>query len=167
MSLEDIKAAIAATTDDQVKAFGLTSERFKEAFNPQTRRDGSVQINIANLKSDDMNDTLKTQLLLGLHTVLTAAEIECSISHASRRTLMVKNDAGNIEEQTHWVAWPCVWVNSNSTAAAESKKTQAEVAELRDQVTNLTSNMAEMLNLMKAQAEGTKTSSKKSGTPVP
>mgnify|MGYP003136917541 CR=1 FL=1 len=86
MSLDDIKAAIEAVTPDQVKAFGLTSERFKEAFNPQTRRDGSVQINIANLKQEGMNDTVKTQLLLALHSVLTAAEVECSISHASRRT---------------------------------------------------------------------------------
>jgi hypothetical protein len=166
MSLDDIKAAIAAATDDQVKAFGLTSERFIEAFNPQTRRDGSVQINIANLKQEGMNDTVKTQLLLALHSVLTTAEVECSISHASRRTLMVKQENGDLKEETHWIAWPCVWVNSNSAVAAESKKTQAEVAELRDQVTSLTSNMAEMLNLMKAQSE-TKTSSKKSGTPVP
>ena len=70
MSLDDIKAAIEAVTADQVKAFGLTPERFKEAFNPQTRRDGSVQINIANLKSDDMNDTLKTQLLLQLFSLI-------------------------------------------------------------------------------------------------
>ena len=105
MSLEDIKAAIAAATADQVKPFGLTAERFHEAFNPQTRRDGSVQVNIANLKSDDMSDTLKTQLLLALHNVLAAAEIDSSISHASRRTLMVKNDSGQIEEQTRERPW--------------------------------------------------------------
>mgnify|MGYP001496662946 CR=1 FL=1 len=164
--LDDIKAAIAAATDEQVKPFGgLTAERFKNAFNPQTRRDGSVQINIANLKSEDMNDTLKTYLLGALHTVLSASNITCNVSHASRRTMMVKPDNGELEEQTHWVAWPCVWVDSNSANAAETKKTQAEVADLKEQVSGLTANVTQMLAMMQAQMEGK--SSKKSGTPVP
>ena len=164
--LENIKAAIAAATAEQVTPYGLTLERFATAFNPQTRRDGSVQINIANLKSDDMSDTLKTQLLYALFVVLQAAEVECNISHASRRTFKVQQDDGSIKEEQHWVAWPCVWVNASSASTAESKKTQADVADLRDQVNSLQGGMAQILAHLQASAPDT-SETKDAGTPVP
>jgi hypothetical protein len=160
MNESDITAAIKAASPEALSRYNL-DPKFLD-FNTMKSRNGSIQVNMGNMKETRPSDEDKSRFLLTVLDICKEAGIPLQVSHGGKKTVTL--EGGKVE--TFWSCWPSLWLNEGAGASEAAK---AEAAALKNEVGELRGQLAQMLALMQSQQAATATPAPAPvvGNPIP
>ena len=173
--LENIKAALAAATPEQIARHdraeiktedgrvipGVSvSGLFADGFTYRVAEsNGNVQVRFAGLTNLESrgSDTIKARAVATLEDILADAGIHIGASLSYKTTAKVVQDDGTTKMQNFYIGYPSLWTPSEGVATMKAEASQlrnevnASISEMKEQQNEFQNNLMTMFQTLLAQ----------------